>query len=222
MFKSFAFTTAAALAFTVHVAAQNPDPAQAPQPEQPQPASQQQQQSMQQASAAVQAPEFVKTAGQNHKAEIELAQLAQSKAQNPQVKQYAQTLANDHQAANQQVTQIAQKLNVEIPSEFTAAQTSTKDRLQGLSGAEFDKVYIDTMVENHQKGIETYRTATELAQEDVRIYAESTLPALRTHLEQAQQIQETLAAGDSQPAAEPRPEANPAPASQPTPAPEQR
>ena len=209
MFKSLAFMTAAALALTVHVAAQNPEAAQAQEPEQRQPTSQQQQQSMQQATAAVEAPEFVKTAGQNNKAEIELAQLAQSKAQNPQVKQYAQMLASDHRAANQQVTQIAQKLNAEIPNDFTAAQKSTKDRLQGLSGAEFDKAYIDAMVENHQKGIETYRKATEFAQEDVRIYAESTLPTLRKHLEQAQQIQKSLAGGASQPASQPTPEAAP-------------
>jgi putative membrane protein len=188
------FTTlviGAAVVVAVAVAAQDRQPDQAPAAgSQDRPAPQ-----SPAAASAAQAPapaEFLKNVSQSNRAEIELGQLAQTKAQNDDVKAYARMLVQDHTKVNQEVTSMARTMSVTLPADIAAAQKATQDTLTGLSGAAFDKAYIDAMVENHQKGVASFRQATMGTDEDVRVFAEKTLPTLRHHLEEAQRLQQNL------------------------------
>jgi predicted outer membrane protein len=59
---------------------------------------------------------FLRKAAKGSEKEVALAQLAQQRSSNPQVKQYAQMLVADHEKMNQQLEQLAQKKGVEISS----------------------------------------------------------------------------------------------------------
>ena len=73
-----------------------------------------------------------------NKAEVELAQFAQQQAQNPQVKQFAQRMVEDHQQIVQKVQPLAGKqgTRTDASGQFDAQrQTSDTTRLPGSPGA---------------------------------------------------------------------------------------
>ena len=63
----------------------------------------------------VTAEQFVRKAAMSGLKEVHAAELAQQKAQDPAVKQFAQELQRDHQRANQRLMQIAQQKNIQVP-----------------------------------------------------------------------------------------------------------
>ena len=62
------------------------------------------------------------------------------------------------------------------------------------AGKDFDRDYMEQMVEDHKTAVELFETAADDAKLDVdlRGYAKRTLPTLRDHLKQAQTIQSKL------------------------------
>jgi putative membrane protein len=70
----------------------------------------------------------------------------------------------------------------------------TQQKLESVSGQAFDRAYIEEMIKHHQQDIQEFERATQSDNPQVRAFAERTLPTLREHLQQAQQLQKT--AGD--------------------------
>ena len=124
--------------------------------------------------------------------EIEVSQLAQEKAANAQVKAFAEEVVQDHQQASQNLRQVATQQNVQVTPDTEAIQDA-REELTDLSGAEFDRAYIDMMVQDHQDAVsEVEEKATDDANPEVQQWATRTLPTLREHLDRARQLQETL------------------------------
>ena len=132
---------------------------------------------------------FIKKAAQGGMAEVELGQLAVQKASSDQVKQFGQRMVDDHTKANDQLKQVAQQKNVTLPTEPSAKDKATKARLEKLSGTDFDKAYMSDMVKDHKKDVAEFERESKSGKDDaVKSFAEQTLPTLREHLSQAQQI----------------------------------
>jgi putative membrane protein len=93
---------------------------------------------------------FVEKASIVNMAEIQLGQLAAERAQNPQVKQFAQTMVDDHTKAQEQLKTVASSQNIPIPSALDAKHQKLHDKLAKLQGAEFDRAYMDAMVDGHK------------------------------------------------------------------------
>jgi len=132
--------------------------------------------------------QFVTKAAQGGMAEVELGQLATQKAQSEQVKQFGQRMVDDHTKANDQLKQVASRENITLPTGLDAKDQALKDHLEKLSGAQFDKVYMQHMVTDHKKDIAAFqKEATSGQNEQVKQFAQQTLPTLQSHLQQAQQ-----------------------------------
>jgi putative membrane protein len=124
--------------------------------------------------------------------EIEVSQLAQQKATNPQVKQYAQELITDHQQATQSLRQVASQANIQVTPDTEALQDA-REELSDLAGEEFDRAYIEMMVDDHQQAVNWAEDKSgDDATPEVQQWATKQLPALREHLDKARQLQETL------------------------------
>jgi putative membrane protein len=95
--------------------------------------------------------DFVRRAAEKNHAEIELSRLAQQRASNPQVRQYAQTMVDEHTKALEELRQVAQRENVQLTEELADDQREKRDRLQNLKGAEFDREYMQIMVDSHEE-----------------------------------------------------------------------
>lgn len=127
-------------------------------------------------------------------AEINLARLASERATNPQVKDFAQMMLRDHQAAGDELKQAATAANVQVnpPAEPDNDHKNLQEDLAKLSGPEFDRKYIDAMVDEHQEAVNEIEKKADSDNVQIRQWATKTLPTVRQHLEQAKQLKQTL------------------------------
>jgi putative membrane protein len=140
---------------------------------------------------------FVETAAKDGLAEVELGQLASQRAESPEVKQFAQRMVQDHGKANDQLKQLAQSKGVEVPTETDKSHQRKMEKLQKLSGAQFDKQYMDDMVKDHKKDVKEFQKQAKSAKDpDVKAFASQTAPVLQEHLQMAEAAQKT-AKGES-------------------------
>jgi putative membrane protein len=133
------------------------------------------------------AKSFLKDAIEGNAAEVALAQVAERKAQNQELKKYAQMLRQDHSQANQQLQPLAQKHGLSVNPPMDSKHQKKLDKLQGLSGAEFDREYATAMLKDHHKEIAKYEAASRNIQDpEIQQYVQTTLPKLRQHLQHAE------------------------------------
>lgn len=133
--------------------------------------------------------QFMKKAAEGNKAEVELGKMAEQKASSDAVKAFGQRMMKDHQQATEQLESVAGKFGVTLPNKVNAKDQATKDRLEKLSGKEFDQAYIRDMVKDHTKDVAEFKHAAASASNpDVKNFAQQTLPTLQDHLKQAKSI----------------------------------
>ena len=210
---------------------------------------------------------FINKAAEDNEKEIALSQLAAQRANNPEVRSYAQQIASDHHKMTQELVQLAQRKGVELdnaaalstgammgahhsmdanrsmsgsgvsdstnagvatthgapratgssstastpastgvptnkstatssPSSGAMASTASvpeaiaSDRkyrnLSRADGAEFDKRYVEMMVDQHEADVKLFEKAAQDAEDsEVRAFASRHLPSLQQHLQRA-------------------------------------
>ena len=140
--------------------------------------------------------DFVEDMIEDSQAEITLGQLAQQRASNPQVREFGGMMVRDHQKAGEELKQITSKHNLQLDTTTDDDHNDLRERLSALSGAEFDRAYIDAMVEEHQEAVDEVREKAEGSDNsEVRQWAAKTLPVLQGHLARAQELKNTLEKG---------------------------
>ncbi|PWW45551.1 putative outer membrane protein [Melaminivora alkalimesophila] len=133
---------------------------------------------------------FMNQAAQNGHLEVEAARLALQKSQNPEVREFAQRMIDDHTKAAQELGALATAKNHSLPDGPSLLQKG-KLKLLGTHGDEkFDRSYIEDLgPKAHRETIELFeKGAREAHDPDVRAYAEKTLPTLREHLSMAEKL----------------------------------
>jgi putative membrane protein len=95
--------------------------------------------------------DFVERAMQKNMTEIELGRLAQERASDPQVRQLAEQMVEDHTASLEELRQIAQRRNIQVTEEMTDDGRRLQERLQALKGPEFDREYVRATLEGHEE-----------------------------------------------------------------------
>ena len=141
---------------------------------------------------------FMTEAAKGGMAEVELSRVATTKAQNAEVKKFAQTMIQDHTNANTELKVLAGKKTFTLPTELDAAHKATKDELSALSGAAFDKEYVDAMVADHEKSVALFKAQADGGTDaDAKAFAAKTLPKLQMHLDMIKKIQSNMTTGGS-------------------------
>jgi putative membrane protein len=139
--------------------------------------------------------QFMMKAAQGCMLEVEASKLAIERASSQQVKDYAKMLHEDHTAANEKLMELAQQKGVDLPKVLDPKHKQDLARLQKLQGEEFDRAYLEHMgMKDHRKDIQDFEKQARSAKDaQVKSFAEQTLPTLRKHLTQAQQIAGSIA-----------------------------
>jgi putative membrane protein len=122
--------------------------------------------------------------------EVAVAKLATEKATDPQVKSFASMLVDHHTQANEKLKQVATSKGVELPSALPADKQKELDQLSKVEGAAFDQQFVQIVgVKDHKANIALFEKASKTAKDtDVKAFAETTLPTLKSHLSAAEKL----------------------------------
>jgi len=126
--------------------------------------------------------DFMTEAAQGGMAEVKLGELAKDKAQNDAVKKFGDRMVTDHTKVNDELKSLASKKGVTLPADLSSQDQKIYDDLSKLSGAEFDKAYMDAMVKDHDTDVGVFKKVAKVAKDkDIREFATKTLPILQSH-----------------------------------------
>src|SRR4051812_30535486 len=131
--------------------------------------------------------------------DVDAGKLAAEKASSKEVKDFAETMVRDHTAVNAKATALATKLGVTPEESATSKKLKTDGdatlaRLKKMSGAEFDKAYVDNEVAYHEAviGVVTNTLIPNTKNAELKSLLESAGPIFSSHLEHAKHLQKTL------------------------------
>jgi putative membrane protein len=102
--------------------------------------------------------QFLAKAAQSDVNEIKLSQLAEEKASNPAVKAFAQKMVAEHKKLSASMKPFADSWELTAPTDLDDDHKQEYSKLNGLSGADFDKEYVDQMVSDHTKALDAFTT----------------------------------------------------------------
>jgi putative membrane protein len=124
--------------------------------------------------------------------EVQLGDISQQNANSQRVKDFGNMMVRDHSKANDELKGIAVTKNITLPDSVGEDHKKHIDDLRKKTGRDFDKAYIDMMVDDHKEDVDMFdKAANNLKDPDLKAFASRTLPTLRAHLDSARMIQET-------------------------------
>ena len=131
--------------------------------------------------------------------DIDAGKLAKSKSKTKDVQAFAQQMITDHGAVNKQAGALAKKLGVKPEDNDTSRSlkkgaSENTANLKKLSGAAFDKAYVDHEVAYHEAVLDAIdKTLIPSAQNaELKSLLVSVRPAFVAHLEHAKMVQAKL------------------------------
>jgi len=133
-------------------------------------------------------------------AEIDQGKLAETKAKDARVRAFAKMMVEHHSQARRDQEKLHLTKAANPDSERAASEaTSALQSLNGKSGADFDKAYIQLQVDEHQKVLDTLKRDLLPAARDkgLKSYLEKIEPKVQSHLTRAKELQSTLGGSDS-------------------------
>jgi putative membrane protein len=140
---------------------------------------------------------FMMEAAMGGKAEVALAQLALQRSSSDSVKQYAQQMIDDHTKANDELMQVASTKGITLPTEPDANHKAMLAKMQTLSGAQFDSMYIKMAgVKDHEKMDKLFMGESSKGKDaDAKAFAAKTLPTVEAHLRMARDMTTSMMSG---------------------------
>jgi putative membrane protein len=126
-------------------------------------------------------------AAEGNLAEIAAAQGALEKSGSSDIKSFAQMMIDDHGKANDALKAIAAADTP--PTQPTATDRKMIAKLMDLRGDRFDKAYVKGQRSAHRQAVALFtREAKSGHAEQLRMFAQNTLPSLKKHLAMADDL----------------------------------
>jgi putative membrane protein len=143
---------------------------------------------------------FVMKASGAGLAEVSLSEIAKRNAANADVKQFAERMVKDHTKANVELAKLAGKKKLKVARGLDEKHAEVRNRLLKLMGAEFDRAYMDVMVKDHQEAVALFeKESKDGKDDDLKAWAEKTLPTLKEHRKMAKEVAGKLKGGGGTP-----------------------
>ncbi len=99
---------------------------------------------------------FLAIAAQSDVNEIKLSELAEQKATNPAVKAFATKMVSEHKKMSASMKPFAQSWGLSAPTDLDEDHKLDYAKLNGMSGEDFDKEYMDLMISDHSKALDLF------------------------------------------------------------------
>ncbi len=121
--------------------------------------------------------------------EVEASKLAATNASATNVKDFAKMMVADHGAANKELKDVAAQKNISLPVALGDDNQKKYNGLAAKKGTDFDKAYIDCMIDGHKDAIAVFQKEAEKGNDaDLRTWASGKLPTIQHHYEVIQSI----------------------------------
>jgi putative membrane protein len=126
---------------------------------------------------------FASKAAQAGSAEIADAQIALKSSSRQDVKDFARRMVSDHTKAADQLKSVASGEGLTLPRGESAADQKETDALQKLTGASFDRRYIEDQRKAHRDAVALFTAESRNGKNSqLKSFAAQTLPTLQDHL----------------------------------------
>lgn len=137
--------------------------------------------------------EFMTEATKGGLTEIALSELVQQKSDNKRIQDFATMIIQDHSSANSQLSTLAGTKSVSLPDTLSRVNEMKAGKLAGEKGMDFERDYLETMIQDHKKAIADFDEAQKKAENPrLRAWIGNTLPDLQKHLDSATVIEDAL------------------------------
>ncbi|MDQ0035032.1 putative membrane protein [Variovorax boronicumulans] len=142
---------------------------------------------------SMQPAQFAAIAGGNGMYEVQVSRLAMNRANSGPVQDYARMLVDHHTRANNELIALLRAKGIRPPDMIPRDKRVKLDRLSSVPARQFDRMYIQTVgIEDHEADIVVFdRASREVADPELRAFAQKTLPVLRSHLDAARSLAAT-------------------------------
>jgi putative membrane protein len=148
---------------------------------------------------------FLRHEIQSSRYELEIARLAQQRAASPDVRAYASTLVNDHEAYDGALRDLASQKGVVLPSGLSEKGRAGVDRLAKLSGRAFDHAFIREARRVNSEALREFRReASRTADPAIRSFVTQYLPMDEKHEDAARGLDGTDRATNAMPVIRPQ------------------
>ncbi|MBZ9823180.1 DUF4142 domain-containing protein [Mesorhizobium sp. CA4] len=138
--------------------------------------------------AADKAQDFVDKAAAGGMFEVESSKIAQGKAQDQAVKDFAQKMIDDHGSANAKLETIAGEQKLKVAAQTDAAHKSNLDALNTGKDS-FDKSYVQMQRDAHADAVKLFEAYAKYGDNaQLKTFAQETLPTLKMHQEMIEKI----------------------------------
>ncbi|HVP14383.1 MAG TPA: DUF4142 domain-containing protein [Terriglobales bacterium] len=139
-----------------------------------------------------------------NKVDIQNAREAERISKNPKVLEFARRMTTDHTAANRQAMDLAKRLNLTpkpdaLSRSLETSGTQTRSRMMSMTGASFDRAYIDNEVKLHESVLNVIDNTLlpNVQNADLKKLIQDTRPVIEEHLRMAKDVQSQLSTGSN-------------------------
>jgi putative membrane protein len=139
---------------------------------------------------------FMQRAAISSMAEVIHGKQATANGANAEVTKFGQRMVDDHTKANEELKALASKQGASLPAELDQKHQAMQQKLEKMKGAEFDRAYMQHMVQAHKEAVTLFQTEAKSGKDaETRAWAEKTLPTLQEHLKMATEINAKVGKG---------------------------
>jgi putative membrane protein len=132
---------------------------------------------------------FIRQALRGNLTEVALGRLADSRAEEDAVEDFARRMIEDHNAMNEEWGDLARENDMQVSVEFGESGEQTIGRLEDLDDRAFDQAYMAEMIRHHERDLAAFqRAASTAGTSDVRRLAASGASTIREHLALARAV----------------------------------
>lgn len=133
--------------------------------------------------------EFMESAAHSDQNEIQLSKLLLDKGATGMAKDHANMMVKDHSKSTADLMAIAKKKGVTLPSDMDAEHKAIAEQLKTLSGKELEQRYMQQMVLDHQKTLNTMQAHSAMTQDaDLKGFIGKVTPVVQGHLDMFQKM----------------------------------
>lgn len=131
----------------------------------------------------------IRTAAETSMSQVDLGKLAEQKAADPEVKKFAQQMAEEHTKLTEELKQLGSSEHINLPTSVARKDADSHRQLQKESGAGFDKNYTQQVASELAKEIgEFKRGASATTKPALKEFYERNQSTLENELQQARQL----------------------------------